>query len=161
MFNGRIRVPARGDLGRRSDAILVHELVHALFAQMTGYRILPPWFDEGIAQFVSECGGDSCYPFKMPVNKGGFLRVELFEQPFTKLDRLLMARAYRQSLYTVMTIVNLRGLDVSAVVIDAIAIDSKLGSDALLKPLELSYKALYKHAEAAWQKNHRFLQSPF
>ena len=57
VYDGQIRIPARGALDRRAELqrVLTHEFVHALVASLGG-RTVPMWLHEGLAT-VFEPGG--------------------------------------------------------------------------------------------------------
>jgi tetratricopeptide (TPR) repeat protein len=154
LFNGRIRIPVHQpyDLGRLQTT-LQHELVHALFSQMTGSRSLPSWFDEGVAQLASHCNG-SCTPFVFGLNPGNFLPEKTFQQTFTKYNESVAHHAYKQSLYLVLTL-DYRYKGIQSV-IESIRVDSSLDSDVLLKHLGISFSKLRKEADLLWQAQYTF-----
>lgn len=153
LFNGRIRVPLHApyDLNRL-QTVLRHELVHALFSQMTGGRNIPNWFEEGVAQLASGCSSKGCIPFKFN-NTGKFLSEETFGRPFVSYEAQLAHQVYAQSLYLVLTLERYKGLQP---IIESILIDSSLDSNDLLKQVKLSFSELRTMAEQYWNKRYNF-----
>jgi len=157
LFNGRIRVPIHQshDLLRLQTA-LRHELVHALFSQMTGSRPVPNWFDEGVAQLASNCN-KSCVPFRFDLNSGDFLSESNFQHPFVGYKEMMAQQVYRQSLYLVLTI-DYRYKSGLQTIIENIRIDSALDSNALLQQVGTNFSDLRKNAEDLWQRRHTFAE---
>lgn len=157
LFDGRIRVPLH--LPYNLDhirTVLRHELVHALLSQMVGTRRLPSWFDEGIAQFASECDR-GCVPFVFnPSSSAEFLREELFQQPFTLAKTAQAHELYNQSLYLILTLVHPypKGMENIHSIIESLRVDSPLDSDALLKQAGTNFKELRLRASYHWQRRH-------
>lgn len=155
LFDGRIRLPIRAGLlrdKRFSDLrmVLRHELVHALFASMSDHRSLPSWIDEGLAQLLS-CR-PQCEEFAFPVSPGGFLELSYFETPYIGFDPLTAGRAYRQSLYMVRLLQRRYGNDGLRQIISKVRTNNELNSDAMLAPIELSFKDLHRQAAEQWQR---------
>lgn len=155
LFNGRIRVPVHQpyDLNRLQTA-LRHELVHALFSQMTGSRSVPNWFDEGVAQLASNCG-KTCIPFDFGMHKGKFLGEDIFERPFVGYKKILAQQVYRQSLYLVLTLKTRYKSGLQAI-IENMKLDSRLDSQSLLQQLDTNFSELRKTAEDLWQADYTF-----
>lgn len=157
LFNGRIRVPIHQpyDLHRLQTA-LRHELVHALFSQMSGSRPVPSWFDEGVAQLASNCN-KACVPFQFDLNPGNFLTEASFHRPFVTYKNLLAHQVYRQSLFLVLTI-DYRYKSGLQSIIENIRIDSALDSNALLQQVGTNFSDLRRNAEDLWQRRHTFAE---
>jgi hypothetical protein len=156
LFNGRIRVPIHRPYDpNRLQIALRHELVHALFSQMTGSRPMPSWFDEGVAQLASNCNKKGCTPFDFGINAGNFLNEENFLRPFVTYKAALAHQVYRQSLYMVLTLENRYRPGLQAI-IETIKIDSALDSNALLHQVGANFSDLRRNAEELWQKRHIF-----
>jgi tetratricopeptide (TPR) repeat protein len=159
--DGRIRVPLSGSAydsreQTRLRSILRHELVHALLARASDQRKLPTWFDEGLAQRFS-CPVPSCTPFTFPFNNGHFLKPADFLIAFTSIpDALHVERAYKQSLYLILTIENTVGEYGIRTMIDQIKRDSPLDSDSILQPLGLTFDQLVIQASVFWKKGETF-----
>ncbi len=156
LFDGRLRIPVRAEMITQRnfsdslEVVLRHELVHALLAQLSGGRPLPPWFDEGLAQRLS-CDGRPCGTFQFEGRPGGFLAEPAFQTPYISLSAINAGRAYRQSLYLVRLLETKGGDDALRRIIQAITPSSRLDSDALLAPVGLSFKDLHQAAAASWQ----------
>ncbi len=155
LFNGRIRIPLHKpyDLNRLQTA-LRHELVHALFSQMTGSRPLPNWFDEGIAQLASNCNS-GCTPFSFGLNPGTFLSEDVFHRSFISYKELLANQVYKQSLYLVLTL-DYKNKNALQTIMESIKIDSALDSNSLLKSVDTNFEELRKNAEILWDKRVSF-----
>lgn len=156
LYDGRIRIPLTNNLNyNHLNKILKHELVHALFSRMAGFRQLPPWLDEGIAQYLSICR-ESCPSFKLHYKKDAFLQEKIFEKNFTNLAKILVSRAYRQSLYIILTLVEIYKIDGLVAIIESIELNSNLDSNSLLKPLETTFLELYNISSNKWKKGYEF-----
>ena len=155
LFDGRIRVPLHQpyDL-MHIRSVLRHELVHALFSQMTGARPLPNWFDEGLAQLASNCN-KSCTPFSFGFNPGDFLSDEFFHKPFSSYKEFLAHKVYNQSLYLVLTL-DASNRGALQTVVENIKIDSPLDSNALLQHVDTNFSELRKNAAGLWRKGYTF-----
>lgn len=155
LYDGRIRVPIKNHQGDESQKttlrqILSHELVHALFAETSGQRRLPPWFDEGMAQRFS-CPNSGCKPFVFQANAGVFLKADEFEKSFLKADTLKAQRLYQQSLYLILTLESVGGSEILRMIIESTKPGSDLSSDALLKPVGVGFAALRDRAAERWK----------
>lgn len=157
LFDGRIRVPLHIPYNLdHIRTVLRHELVHALLSQMVGARRLPSWFDEGVAQFASECD-KGCIPFVFrPSSTAVFLREDLFQQPFTQVKTSQAHELYSQSLYLILTLIHAypKGMENLHSIIENLRVDSPLDSDALLKQAGTSFKELRSKASYHWQRRH-------
>jgi tetratricopeptide (TPR) repeat protein len=153
IFDGRIRVPLstdfRADQKIHLEAVLRHELVHALLAERSDHRALPVWFEEGLAQRLS-CPG-RCPPFTYPIKLGEFLQTTYLEQPFIGLNNLAAQEAYRQSFLLVRTLDNMGDPGVNLrLVIQGINKQSDTTSDAILAPAGIRFSTLRESAERNW-----------
>lgn len=157
IFDGRIRVPLSPSYSPSQkdhlEAVLRHELVHALLAEKSDRRPLPVWFEEGLAQRLS-CG-DKCPPFQFPIKLGVFLKPSFLEQPFIGLDNVGAQEAYRQSLLLILTLEQKsESADVLRQVIQGITKQSDITSDAILAPSGTKFSVLREIAEKNWfQRN--------
>jgi hypothetical protein len=156
LFDGRIKIPVKDHwLGEENPKelirILRHELVHALFSNMTDSRSLPTWFDEGIAQRLS-CISDGCLPYLFPPKPGNFMAREDLEGVFTSYAAIKAEFAYRQSLYLVLILENQHPDDNALkLIINGLTIDSAINSDALLEKAGMKMNMLIEVAQKAWQ----------
>ena len=158
LFDGRIRIPVRTSALKRGyetdpdlTIVLRHELVHALFAIMTGGRSLPPWLDEGMAQRLS-CPREGCPPFLLPATPGDFLAEPHFLTPFTSFNTTMAGRAYQQGLYLILNIEEMRGDSALREIVTRIAIGGDLSSDAILRAIGLSFGDLHRTSGYRWSK---------
>lgn len=155
LFNGRIRVPIlESHELSRLHSTLKHELVHALFSQMTGARSLPKWFDEGMAQLISNCN-NGCVPFQFNVMDGPFLKEKDFLKPFVNYDYKMARQVYAQSLYLVLTLDHKFQSSLQTI-IENIDVDTPLKSDLLLEKIEITFPELIRKAEILWNKKINF-----
>lgn len=156
LFDGRIRIPIREQWLEQNSPqalsrILRHELVHALFAQMTDSRALPAWFDEGVAQRLA-CAMDACLPFHFLPKDTAFLAKEDLERTFTTYPAIKADLAYRQSLYLIQVVEYLfPNRQILREIISNIGIDSTITSDAILFQSEMTMDKLIEHASNYWQ----------
>ncbi|MEZ4741693.1 MAG: hypothetical protein R3B45_04480 [Bdellovibrionota bacterium] len=156
LFDGRMRIPVKNSWLQNKnltalDRILRHELVHALFAQMTDFRQLPPWFDEGIAQRLS-CNTSQCTTFSFAPKAGSFLQKNDFLKSYTSYSTVKAGQAYRQSLYLIYAIENHSNRESLKTIISKITAQSSLTSDALLKPTGLTFYELIHKTKTQWDK---------
>ncbi|MFW7379385.1 MAG: peptidase MA family metallohydrolase [Oligoflexus sp.] len=152
IYDGRIRIPI--DHKQKLDLtnfqrIVRHEMVHALTAQQTGHRPLPPWFSEGIAQYL-ECQGGCLDHGNMM--SGNFLSLELFQQSFLSLPRDKARRAYGQSLFMIQTLVHIKGGSAIPKTLESLSPSSVLDSNQILRSVDIQFKNLYSNALSTWQK---------
>ena len=131
--------------------LLRHELVHALFAEKIDKRILPSWFNEGVAMFL-ECN-NGCQDIRFPAKPGKFLEKADFLQKFTELRSKKASILYAQSLFMIQTMVK-EGEDSKQLrnIIKALNFKSDLTSDAILSHGDLSFDEVYKKASKSWAK---------
>jgi len=155
VFDGRLRIPVKLAQVRARDylflkMVLRHELVHALNAQMSGGRGLPPWFEEGLAQRLS-CPRTGCGKFAFPPTPGTFLPLASFSSSYLTLDAVAAGQAYRQSLYIIYTLESMKtGEDVLRSMIRAVHSSGSLDSDAVLNPAGLTFAEVHKQAADWW-----------
>ena len=155
VFDGRLRIPIKIAEVRARDfsflkTVLRHELVHALNAMMSGGRQLPPWFEEGLAQRLS-CPRSGCAKFQFPPTPGKFLPPSNFFAPYITLDAVAAGQAYRQSLYMIYSLEELKtGDDVLRSLVRGLNSSGSLDSDAVLLPNSLTFTYLYARAEEWW-----------
>jgi tetratricopeptide (TPR) repeat protein len=162
LFDGRMRIPIRPGMRGENDyghlpTILRHELVHALFAQMSDNRRLPPWFDEGLAQRFA-CGEDRCLPFQFPNSPGALLGETELTTPFVSLDSSSAARAYRQSLYIIIYLENTFGADALRLMVDQVTPGGSLDSSQLVSPLGKTFAQVINDVQDAWRRQVNFIQ---
>lgn len=156
LFDGRLRIPVRAEQldGRALGSlptVLRHELVHALLAQMSDSRSLPPWFDEGVAQRLS-CADQGCGVFSFPPTPGVFLAVSAFSTPYTSFDAVKAGRAYRQSLYLIYALERQHSDEPLRTLISRIAATSDTTSDGVLTPLNTTFRQLHETAASLWNE---------
>jgi len=159
IFDGRMRIPVKraqpGD-GPSSPLIvqvLRHELVHALNANMTGGRALPPWLEEGLAQRIGEMPYGASFPF--PVKPGPFAPAGDFASSYMSFGAAAAGSIYGQSLYLMLTLENLEP-DALRRVISALSSHGGTSADMILSPIGLTFDRLYQVA-AIWWKERREL----
>lgn len=157
LFDGRIRLPVQTQWLHSSDKsglikVLRHELVHAMFSQMTDNRNLPVWFEEGVAQKLSCSVGKGCGDFLFAPVEGQFLGAELVESRFIQFDKLKANQAYRQSLYLIYVIENEFGdSSVLRKIVAGIGVQTSLDSESILKAGGVSFNNLMSISQASWQ----------
>lgn len=155
IFDGRLRIPVRDNTlngdpeGLRM--ILRHELTHALTANASDNRTLPPWFEEGLAQIFS-CPKGECRPFSFPPTPGGFLPVKSFNASYISLASDKAGRAYTQSLYLIYVLQRLQGNDSLRNLVSMLTTASDNSSDGILKPIGMTFESLHEAASGFWDK---------
>ncbi len=157
VFDGRIRVsiPSSGtptnEKFNQVERILRHELTHALLASMTMFRTMPTWINEGIAQRL-ECAYECRRDF-FSINKKSFLPEDALNKPFIELNSSNAQLSYLQSLYLILAIENdkeLYGTNPIERIIAQIPNPGKLSNERLLKPINMTFKALHQKATNLW-----------
>jgi hypothetical protein len=156
LFDGRLRIPLKDSQVAQPRAstlpiVLRHELVHALLAQISDNRSLPPWFDEGLAQRLS-CPRDGCGPFRFPPTPGAFLPPAGFLTPYVSYPAVQAGRAYSQALYLVTAIERRYGDDAIRRVVSAIGASTDVTSDGLLAPINLKFQTLHDASAKDWER---------
>jgi len=156
LYDGRLRIPIKESTASEPGygslpVVLRHELVHALLAQLSDSRQIPPWFDEGLAQRLS-CTGQPCATFRFPPQPGGFLARQDFETPYLSLSAVSAGRAYRQSLYLILALEHRAGDDALRQIISHVTTSSDLSSDGLLAPLHMNFQELRQTSVKSWMK---------
>ncbi len=157
IFDGRIRIPiSRAALRqhgfRELNKVLRHELFHALMANQTNGRNLPPWFNEGMAQRL-ECPVTAPCSVKMPLTPGQFLPEHVFFVPYTTFDELLASRTYMQSRYLIATIEQEHeGLESLRQIIATLPTSGEINSNKLLLPLRTNFAQLHARAAYLWRR---------
>jgi hypothetical protein len=157
LFDGRMKIPVKKQWIEDQDQnftdlrrILRHELVHALLAQMTDFRTIPSWFNEGLAQRL-QCEQNKCRQFSFAPKPGHFLTEEEFTQPYTSFNTLKASSAYSQSLYLIYTIENIEAVTSPfKSIIEKLTINSKLNSNALLRHISLNFQEVMVQAKSNW-----------
>lgn len=154
-FDGRIRIPvaaANFSLSKLRHT-LRHELVHALLAQRSGFRRLPSWFDEGLAQYLACL--DRCAAFSFPAD-GELLPAQVLRGSFLSLTKVQAQRAYHHSLYLITL---LEGGHTEAsdlkTIIAALSPQHGVSSDALLAVVAKNFTDFHHHASLSWKNNQR------
>lgn len=155
IFDGRLRIPVRdhmlnGDQGGLR-LILRHELTHAMTASVSDNRMLPPWFEEGLAQKLS-CQNGECGPFKFPPTPGGFLAEKAFATSYISLESDKASRAYGQSLYLIHVLQRMRGGEVLRQIIGNITTSSDNSADGILRPAGITFSELHAEAARLWER---------
>ncbi|MCX6126198.1 MAG: tetratricopeptide repeat protein [Proteobacteria bacterium] len=138
VFDGRIRVPvsdaAKRDPGGLLGTILRHELVHALLHLPAAGRILPAWFDEGLAQYLS-CRGRPCAGFRFAPTPAVFSDKAFLMDPFVTLSSIDAGRAYSHSLYLLRLMIHQNGEEILRRVGPDFPRQGPLSSDIMAKIL--------------------------
>ena len=154
-FDGRIRIPVAAANFSLSQLrrTLHHELVHALLAQRSGFRRLPSWFDEGLAQYLACL--DHCTAFSFPAD-GELLPPQVLRDSFLPLTRLQAQRAYHHSLFLITLLEDERtaASDLKTI-IASISPRRGVSSDALLTVVDKNFADFHRHASHSWKNNQR------
>ncbi len=150
-FDGRIRIPVAVENFSLSKLrhTLRHELVHALLARRTGFRRLPSWFDEGLAQYLACL--DQCAAFSFPA-AGELLSPQVLRGSFLTLTQEQAQRAYHHSLFLITLLENKRTepSDLKTI-LAALSPQHGVSSDALLAVVAKNFSAFHRHARASWK----------
>lgn len=159
IFDGRMRVPVPASTGDHANdvssalksvaPVLRHELIHALNASMTGGRALPPWLEEGLAQRLGEMRRRTAFPF--PIKPPPFMPAEKFAASYLQYSATEASSIYRQSLYIVLTL-EYHEPDALRKIITNLSQSSATNTNAVLRPLNIEFQALYNRAAAYWQR---------
>jgi tetratricopeptide (TPR) repeat protein len=109
IYDGRIRVPAAGAVQSPQlfERVLVHELAHAMIAQIAP-RGIPTWLHEGLAQHFE---GDDAAAARRLVQKVGVIPLRYLEGSFSQLTAAQATLAYNQSLVVVEQLFQRPGMD--------------------------------------------------
>lgn len=162
MFDGKIRLPIdRTDNGHLLG-IFRHELAHALLWEAFAGKAIPSWFNEGFAQFV-ECPKGCTLNARRHAASQDFLPLEDFLGSFIELPAAKARTVYIQSQYMVALLSGESlgfGGSVYATIIQQVAelprqgdtVDQASMSEALLKPVDLSFKQLHRMAARKWRQ---------
>jgi len=153
-FDGRIRIPVSEEIRMGRDAarlanVLRHELVHALLTTKTGWRNLPSWFDEGLAQRLA-CGRQGCPKTMFDPTPGDFLDPQALATRYTSMDAVRAGRAYQQSLYLVKNLEQTYGREGLGRLVKGLKPNSDVSSDGLLSPLGLTFAQLHQNTSKRW-----------
>jgi hypothetical protein len=151
IFDGRIRIPLSNTNERQVQVLkrtVRHELIHALLAQASSHRPLPPWFNEGVAQLL-ECQG-SCALGLMRTHEA-FLDAETFQRSFIGLDQRRAHRAYQQSLWLIHILIQSKGRQAIAQLIEGLRHIPSTESNQILKLLGTNFRELYILARGQWE----------
>ena len=154
-FDGRIRIPVAAENFSLSKLrrTLRHELVHALLAQHSGFRRLPSWFDEGLAQYLACL--DNCAAFSFPA-AGELLPAQVLRGAFLTLAQVQAQRAYHHSLFLITLLEHERRADSELkTIIAAISPQQGVSSDALLAVVAKNFADFHRHASLSWKNNQR------
>ena len=157
VFDGRIRIPliyhglTEQQFWDNLATTLRHELVHAVFADMTRRRPLPAWFEEGLAQRFT-CEGLACNVLEALPTPGDFFSEADFEQSFTQYGTEKASVIYKQSLYLILCLERMNGFGSLRDVVEPITHQGPLDSDSILKRMGISFESLVRIAGESWQK---------
>ena len=155
-FDGRIRIPVAIENFSLSKLrrTLRHELVHALLAQRSGFRPLPSWFDEGLAQYLACL--DRCAAFSFPAD-GELLPAQVLRSSFLSLAQVQAQRAYHHSLYLITLLEEGEHTQASELktIIAAISPQHGVSSDALLAVVAKNFADFHRHASLTWKNRQR------
>ena len=148
IFDGRMRIPVRSGGSQEIIApVLRHELVHALNANMTGGRALPPWLEEGLAQRIGEMPRGGSFPF--PIKPPPFAPAADFGASYMSFGSAAAGSIYRQSLYLVMALETIES-DALRRVISALSSEAGTSPDAVLAPIGGNFARLYDTSSRWW-----------
>lgn len=160
VFDGKIRLPIAADGNDQLLGIFRHELVHALLWQAFAGKPIPTWFNEGLAQLL-ECPGKCAVNMRRFAGRQEFLPAEQFLGQFVHLSAAKARTVYRQSLFMVATLAEESlgfGPTVYHTMLQHIAdvppgpSDPLAMSDAILRPVDLSFQQLHRLAARRWQQ---------
>ncbi|MFK7826829.1 MAG: hypothetical protein AB8G05_21985 [Oligoflexales bacterium] len=157
VFDGRIRLPllyqgfTEQQFWENLETTLRHELVHAMFADMTRRRPLPPWFEEGVAQRFT-CEGVGCNVLDDLPTPGSFLLGRDFTQSFTQYGMEKAGIIYKQSLYLILCLEQLVDTGGLRGVIEQISHQGPLDSDSILKPIGSNFATLLSTGRKKWEE---------
>ena len=100
LYDGRIRIPVAGAARTPQvfDAVLTHELAHAMIAAIAPKGV-PAWLHEGLAQYFS--GGDQKAARRRLAMRGAFISLEDLERNFSGFGGADVVTAYDESLVAV------------------------------------------------------------
>lgn len=162
LFDGRIRIPIVNDFLTTDNSdtlrrIVRHETLHAVLTTLVDQRPLPPWFQEGVAQYL-ECP-QGCSRFQFPPAPGNFVDATLFSQTFQKHSRTKARMMYLQSWYLILVLqYKLTHLQSNPlqVVFSNLNASSPVDSDGILKPLPISFTSLHQFSRELWEKQISF-----
>ena len=111
-FRGEIIIPLNENLSMDAEELkraLRHEYVHAVFAEISGFRC-PAWLDEGIAQLFEGQPNALLGPsLKRWIQKHEAMPLDWLENGFTSLDDSVVPAAYAQSLFVSRILVERHG----------------------------------------------------
>ena len=156
VFDGRIRIPlvysglTEQQFWENLETTLRHELVHAVFADMTRRRPLPNWFEEGVAQRFT-CEGVRCNVLGALPTPGSFFSESDFIQSFTQYGMEKARIVYKQSLYLILSLEHSVDPGALRILVEQISHQGPLDSDNILRPLGISFSALLETAGKSWQ----------
>ena len=157
VFDGRIRIPlmyyglTEQQFWDNLETTLRHELVHAMFADMTRRRPLPAWFEEGIAQRFT-CEGARCNVLQGLPTRGRFSKETDFIQSFTQYGMEKAGIIYKQSLYLILCLEHLNEFEALRSVIEKISHQGPLDSDSILKPAGTNFASLRALGAEKWEQ---------
>jgi hypothetical protein len=159
VFDGKIRIPLTPSIfERRHDdglrQLLVHELMHAILADLLQNRQIPTWLNEALAQWV-ECDNPHHCGLKEVPSPGHFLGIEEFKGAFINFEHAKASRAYRQSIYLLYIAARASQLgDDEAIrrIITAMIPPGTIDSDRALSGINLSFAEVYRIASSQWPR---------
>lgn len=162
VFDGKIRLPIAKDDNPQLLAIFRHELTHALLWEAFAGKPIPGWFNEGLAQLL-ECPKGCEVDVRSFAGRQAFLPIEDFLGSFVELPAAKARTVYIQSLFMVATLSADSlgfGSTVYPIMIQNIAelprtssaLSQKSMSEAILKPVDLSFEQLHRMAARRWQQ---------
>ena len=156
IFDGRIRVPLTPEIAQDPRGLMAtvlrHELSHALLATRSAGRPWPPWFDEGLAQYLS-CRRRPCDGFHFAATPGQFSEASLLSEPFVTLGDIEAGRAYAHSLYLVRMLVRTQSEDVIPKIIRDLPAQGAITSDILANLAQgTAFGDLVQAAKAPWSQ---------
>jgi hypothetical protein len=131
-----------------------HELCHLLLHQYLKGRRIPRWFEEGIAQWVSEGIGEMIMDYKRPLLNEAFLAGKIIPMralsDFFPADRESLSLAYEQSRSFVSYMVDRHGLESILNILEAVR-EGNAWEDAVWGALGISFLDL----EDGWRNHMR------
>ena len=112
-YRGEISIPIKpGERINKSDLrrALRHEFVHAVIAELSGYRC-PAWLDEGLAQLIEGEPNPLLGPaLRRWIKDNEAMPMDWLHNGFTTLDSSLVPTAYAESLFATRSLVNTLGM---------------------------------------------------
>jgi tetratricopeptide (TPR) repeat protein len=148
LFDGKIRVPAKGLMGVSKDLenVLLHELTHS-FLQSSCQERCPIWFHEGVAQWMEGKSAATYRKILVELSKSQkILPLNRLESSFMGLPRELATVAYIEGLSAVEYLVEKYG----AKILQAL-VESMRRNFTFAQAFEASSSKPYSSLQSDWE----------